>query len=449
MEAMIYEDSPLASYLEGQGTASDHEIHIVPQPNTPHNHIAQEEEDRKPHDGGGGGGGDDDDDDDDGHVHGNHHIENDDTNQIDFAPSGHININDKIHSKMPKPIHLKPFVQYPSLSVILETCKSSLTVNLGEEDNKRFLEQIGYKIVASQLLNEEQSPPTFATASSLLANTTITPSSSAAPAHTNAATSTAATSRIHHDLSESRAAMLSVRGAILAPATSFFLVWLLHWAVPSQQAKSSYPLSPTTSSSFSFSSSTSSSSSSSSQQSPPTQSTLPYSIVRISIALLLFAGITYELYSLSRRHWLRHLRRYVIEVTGGLVGNSQSFDSAASAALAVIQEVELVSRGYKLNPNDLEKYYEIYDFSTEELHEAESVLAEEDDAKTSLRSLRVLFAKLYAARKGLLCCLLAIPAKGREEDIPVWGVAADELQALTEKTSLCLMDLTDVLNEQN
>lgn len=71
-------------------------------------------------------------------------------------------------------------------------------------------------------------------------------------------------------------------------------------------------------------------------------------MMRIVVAAVLFSGITYELYSLSRRHWLRHLRRYVIEITGVLVGNSQTFDSAASAALAVIQEVELVSRGYKL-----------------------------------------------------------------------------------------------------
>lgn len=100
------------------------------------------------------------------------------------------------------------------------------------------------------------------------------------------------------------------------------------------------------------------------------------------------------------------------------------------------------------NHADLVKYYEIYDFSTEEIHEAESALAEDED-KTSLRSLRVLFAKLYAARKGLLCCLLAIPAKGRQQDIPVWGLATDELQALTGMTGDSLVTLTDILNEQN
>ncbi|KAI5297669.1 hypothetical protein KEM56_004636, partial [Ascosphaera pollenicola] len=204
------------------------------------------------------------------------------------------------------------------------------------------------------------------------------------------------------------------------------------------------------------------------------------------------------LYSLSRRHWLRHLRRYVIDITGLLVTNSHSFDSAASAALAVIQEVELVSRGYRLshplppvtrleeqhshtkrclklrrllatslvdlleryleakqkltplsNHADLDKYHDIYDFSTHELHDAESALAAEDEDKTSLKSLRLLFARLYSARKGLLCCLLAIPAKGREQDIPVWGLATDELQALTATTTSSLVTLSDFLNDQN
>jgi hypothetical protein len=98
----------------------------------------------------------------------------------------------------------------------------------------------------------------------------------------------------------------------------------------------------------------------------------------------------------------------------------------------------------------LEKYYNIYDFSPEELHEAETTFidtAVED--QTSLRSLRVLFAKVYAARKSTLCCLLALPADGRGSDIVRWGTAIEEMQRLATTTGTCVQKLTDILNEHD
>ncbi|KAI5305557.1 hypothetical protein KEM55_008939, partial [Ascosphaera atra] len=205
--------------------------------------------------------------------------------------------------------------------------------------------------------------------------------------------------------------------------------------------------------------------------------------------------------------------------------NSHSYDSAASASLVLIQEVELVSRGYRLShplppisrlesqshgqgqqnqrkrclrlrralartsadllhafwdarlaletlvdPAELEKYHDIYDYAPEDdEHLSHSLRTpvlgrsntarladrvdddafDEDPERTSLRSLRLLFARLYAARKGLLCCLLAVPARGGDADIEVWGVVTDRLQELAGRTGGALVRLTDILREQD
>jgi Mysoin-binding motif of peroxisomes len=50
----------------------------------------------------------------------------------------------------------------------------------------------------------------------------------------------------------------------------------------------------------------------------------------------------------SRRQWLRYRRGQALSEVTAFVSNSQDFDSATSAAMALIQEVELVSRGYRM-----------------------------------------------------------------------------------------------------
>lgn len=49
-----------------------------------------------------------------------------------------------------------------------------------------------------------------------------------------------------------------------------------------------------------------------------------------------------------RQRWLKYLRDQALAEVNTFVSRSQDFDSAASAALSLIQEVELVSRGYRL-----------------------------------------------------------------------------------------------------
>lgn len=49
-----------------------------------------------------------------------------------------------------------------------------------------------------------------------------------------------------------------------------------------------------------------------------------------------------------RRQWLRYRREQSLTEVASFVSNSYEFDSATSAALSLIQEVELVSRGYRM-----------------------------------------------------------------------------------------------------
>jgi hypothetical protein len=65
-------------------------------------------------------------------------------------------------------------------------------------------------------------------------------------------------------------------------------------------------------------------------------------------ALLLSIMVAIFLFAHARRSWLRSLRAKAIEFAALFVENSQAFDVLASNAVTLIQEVELVSRGYRL-----------------------------------------------------------------------------------------------------
>lgn len=66
----------------------------------------------------------------------------------------------------------------------------------------------------------------------------------------------------------------------------------------------------------------------------------------VSAALLaLFIAISY---AYMRRQWLQSLRQNSLTETSELIAISQDFDNAVAGALALVQEVELVSRGYRM-----------------------------------------------------------------------------------------------------
>lgn len=68
-------------------------------------------------------------------------------------------------------------------------------------------------------------------------------------------------------------------------------------------------------------------------------------ILSTFVLLIVFGVIAYQY---LRHQSLEDLRRQAIDAAAQFVTESQSFDASAIAALNIIQDVELVSRGYKL-----------------------------------------------------------------------------------------------------
>lgn len=54
------------------------------------------------------------------------------------------------------------------------------------------------------------------------------------------------------------------------------------------------------------------------------------------------------LYAYLRRQRLNNLRVQAVESASAITTSAQSFDAAASETFTLIQEVELVSRGYRM-----------------------------------------------------------------------------------------------------
>lgn len=108
---------------------------------------------------------------------------------------------------------------------------------------------------------------------------------------------------------ELQVATINLTGAALTGATAFVLVWLVHWS----RSRAS-----------------------------------GFSRGRFVAVIAVFAALATAVYAYVRRQWLQYLRQQAVEGASTLVTNLQAFEASTSSALALIQEVELVSRGYRL-----------------------------------------------------------------------------------------------------
>jgi hypothetical protein len=149
-------------------------------------------------------------------------------------------------------------------------------------------------IVGSQLLNESNAP-SYTAATGVLSNAPVTER-------------------------ESFSATFGLRGAMITATTSFTVAWLIHWS----RSQDGSGLNPR----------------------------------RVLVLLILLPMVGIVFYAFAKRQWLKYVRHQAIEAATAFIGNAQGFDSAASASLVFIQEVELVSRGYRmlvdpLMPGDL------------------------------------------------------------------------------------------------
>jgi hypothetical protein len=66
-----------------------------------------------------------------------------------------------------------------------------------------------------------------------------------------------------------------------------------------------------------------------------------FSVIILTLAVLI--GFAY-----IRHQWLRYVRESALKEVRTFVFRSQDYDSAASGAVGLVQEVELVSRGYRM-----------------------------------------------------------------------------------------------------
>ena len=104
-------------------------------------------------------------------------------------------------------------------------------------------------------------------------------------------------------------ATTNLTGAGLTGATAFILVWLVHWS----RGRAS-----------------------------------GFSTGRFLVVLAVFAAVATTCYAYVRRQWLQYLRQQAVDGASLLITNLQAFEASTSSALALIQEVELVSRGYRM-----------------------------------------------------------------------------------------------------
>ncbi|KAJ5572260.1 hypothetical protein N7535_005920 [Penicillium sp. DV-2018c] len=373
MESLVFENSPLAEYLEGEGGYSQ---------SWP---VENESDD-------------------------------DHASASNFAPRGASKFQDRVRNRLPKPLDTRGTSQGEIIGKIYDALSSALNFQLARSDNKRFLEQFGYVIVASQLLNEHSAPPP---------------------------TPPPQTSYPQNNL-------------------QLYRRYLQHLGLKA----------PSPGSGLSFK--------------------------KVGVLLIVVPTVGVLFYAFAKRQWLKFLRHQAVEAAGAFIGNAQGFDSAASASVVFIQEVELVSRGYRISTplppisrledqvqtrrclrlrrtvsecfysmleryiesqntlrpltdeGDLAKYYDIYDIGLEELEAIEaSLLTRTNEDQYSLRALRNLFGKLYSVRKSVLCCLLALSADGGGSDIARWSSAVEEMRELASVTGTSMQKMTAILNEED
>lgn len=162
--------------------------------------------------------------------------------------------------------------------------QKAVNSRLGRVDNARFLERFRYIIVASQLLSTH----------SYLAQPGYGQSRDAAVAAPDAPQHGAST----------------VVGVSVTASVAFMLAWMVNWTrggVSSVTGKG-----------------------------------------RMFVFLAVIIVLATVSYAYIRRQWLQYLRQQTIAEISSFVNKSQEFDSAAAGSLTLVQEVELVSRGYRL-----------------------------------------------------------------------------------------------------
>lgn len=219
---------------------------------------------------------------------------------------------------------------------------------------------------------------------------------------------------------------------------------------------------------------------------------------RVVVFVVVFAVAGVASQAFIRQQWLRYVRGQTLAEISTFVSRAQDFDSASSAAVALIQEVELVSRGYRLSAPlppisriedrsqtrrcvrlrkvlrksfgdvilrydqassvikgfseqlDLERYYDIYDISDLDMADAlQGYSDKEFEDMESLQTLKIVASRFHVMRKMFLCALMSTEAQGDETDFLRWTSVVESLRMLNETTTESYERVKSILSEED
>ncbi|CAK7228351.1 hypothetical protein SBRCBS47491_006874 [Sporothrix bragantina] len=362
-----------------------------------------------------------------------------------FAPVGRPMVRKRFRNKIPNPLRVDVRHHSTSLSSSINNRYSrAVASTISRVDNAQFIEKFRYTIITSHLLG----------AATLGQHPQATrPGSSGGDSNRDPAETAATQSQDSLD-----AQVPTATGIVVAVASAFVLSWAVRWVYLGGIAHLTKK--------------------------------------RFVFGLVLLAGAVIIGNAYMRQQWLRYLRQSALTEVRAFVSRSHDFDSAASASIAFIKEVELVSRGYRISAPlppisrmddrsqsrrcmrlrkvvrssladalpkyiqaadvikglaqqmELEMYYNIHDITDFDISDAMQgfSVAEFDDAD-SIRTLNVLAARFHTIRKLFLCALLALEAKGDESDFLRWTTAVEGLRTLNEITGAGYQRMRTILSE--
>ncbi|KAL8643379.1 MAG: hypothetical protein Q9228_000012 [Teloschistes exilis] len=381
MDSIVFQDSPFALYLEGDGGANNNEW--------------------KPTG----------------------------TTQLDpppsissFAPQGPPNRPRKFRRKPPRLLNLDKLTSKGTVAQFHDACSRAINSRLSWAENGRFLEKFRYTIIASQLLNN-------------VPNSTVYMRQHAAQ---NLDVG-------QQDLNtDTEVVQFTWPGLALTALTAFTFAWLVQWTKAIAQSTSQgWPivLAPTT-----------------------------------------VVATCFLLYVHFRQQWLHWLRNQAVQNASALVASAQDLQVAASTTINLVQEIELVCRGYRMRceslrrslqrifaslpslyyeayeemkglavATDLEKYYDMYEITRTDMLEVESLKDTESlhSGEETLLSFKVGLQKLHLARKLFLCSILALSADGGRTDVAKWTTATKTMNTLSKQTSKATQTLDEVLEAES
>jgi hypothetical protein len=394
MEATIYEESPLANYLEGRGDART---------DTDSQDLSDS-------------------------------LEHEQTPA--FAPRGPPrSLRERLRSALPSALSTRKHQNVPTIEKMLRGIQCIIETGLSRTEDERFVEHFRYLIIASQLLSEQSRPGSF--------------NPSAQPDHPN----------VRPD--DILVGTTSLEGAIVAVAISFAVVWVIHWSTHIRS------------------------------------SSLTSSWVRGCLAVLFVTFGLALVYIYSLRNTSRRTHRSTTNATSSFVDHAHTFDGVTSTSLKLIQEVEIVARGYEIahplppvsrfeetsssrhcsnlrlalddslktvvdqcvhahyqfqelvNPVDLQQYHEIYDINMTEFADAVATFRQRGTEQGVLLSeLRFSYVVLLLARKALLCDLLALPSARARRNSKQWKRVSETLQDLLEGFQKATHAVSAILMEE-